>query len=82
MQNAALSDESVTVNDYLDCLGMPRLDPKTTGADEWYLHDVLKKNSRELPTYVFEFIPIDTGEVVGYFRLNVDPVKKIREYYD
>lgn len=72
--------QSVTINDYLECFQLPKLDPRTTGAMEWRLEDV-NKVCKDMPELIFDYFEIETGEVCGYFRPEVDPkAPKYREY--
>ena len=72
--------QSMTLNDYLECFQLPKLNPRTTGALEWRLEDVMKE-CKDLPELIFDYFEIETGEVCGYFNLEVDPkAPKYREY--
>lgn len=79
--NQKLSDyESMSINDYLDCFQLPKLDPRTTGNLEWQL-DMIKKEIGRLPELIFDYFEIETGEVCGYFRPEIDPKSpKLHEY--
>lgn len=72
--------QTMTLNDYLECFQLPKLNPRTTGALEWRLEDVMKE-CKDLPELIFDYFEIETGEVCGYFSLEVDPkAPKYREY--
>lgn len=68
-----LNEDTMTVNEYLDCLGLPRIDSRTTGTLAWRLDDAKKANSGDLPGISCYHDPIETGEYCCHFRLDVDP---------
>lgn len=66
--------DTMSVNDYLECFDIPSLDDATTGRLlGWRLDDVKKKCGGHMPELKFTYDEIDTGEVCGYMRLEIDP---------
>lgn len=68
-----LNEDIMTVNEYLDCFDLPKLDSRTTGTWAWRLDDVKKELGGELPEISCYHEPIETGEYCCYFRLNAEP---------
>lgn len=72
--NQILQDyEDANVNDYLDCFNLPNIDSRTTGALEWRYDDVRSKCGGHAMELTFSYGEIETGEVYGYFRPELDP---------
>ena len=66
--------DTMSVNDYLDCFDIPSLDDMTTGRLlGWNLNDVKKRCGGHMPELKFSYEEIETGEVCGYMRLEIDP---------
>lgn len=72
---AMLQDyETVTVNNYIECFGIPVLDDLTTGRLlGWNINYVKRACGGHMPELDFYYEEIETGEVCGYMRLEVDP---------
>lgn len=67
-------EDTIDVNDYLECFQLPLIDAQTTGALEWDINN----GYLDLEFHYFE---IDTGEVCGNFRPHIDPKSPSRSRY-
>lgn len=61
-----MENDTIDINDYLDCFQLPLLDSRTTGSLEWDIND----GYLDLE---FSYFEIETGEVCGAFRPHIDP---------
>ena len=80
---AQLQDyDTLSVNNYIECFGLPPIDDLTTGRLlGWSLNDVKMKCGGHMPELEFTYDEIDTGEVCGYIRLEIDPKVGYDDYH-
>lgn len=76
-----LDNDTMSLNDYLECLNLPYLDSQTTGGLLGWRLDTVKRFSNELPKAWFRYEEISTGESCGYLRLDVDPMVNYDKYF-
>lgn len=74
--------DTLSVNNYIECFGLPPIDDLTTGRLlGWNLNDVKMSCGGHMPELEFTYDEINTGEVCGYIRLEVDPKVGYDNYY-
>ena len=80
---AQLQDyDTMSVNNYIECFGLPPIDDVTTGRLlGWNINTVKRKCGGHLPELEFVYSEIDTGEVCGYIRLDIDPEIGYDDYH-
>lgn len=74
--NAKLLDfDSLSINDWLECLGLPYLDDETTGSIlGWRIDDVRRKCGGHMLDIEYSYHPASNGEPCGHICMDARPI--------
>ena len=77
-----IDNDTMSINDYLECFNLPSLDDRTTGRIlGWRLDKVKWEYGQEMPKLKFQWIELESGEPCGFFRYEVEPWVDYDSYY-